>query len=284
MDDRIPFFLRVAVAVALACVSFASGLLGQAPDMNHVLFRQDFRGKGINFHFLQTTGPAEQIEERADGLVIRLPGTIKAKAVGVKTTFPIKGDFELTGSYEFLRLDMPTGKDYAQVGVAIYFKTASDGGEAAQLTRCNNVDASTYRCVRIFTDKGGKRQFQPQRTLTKALSGQLRLVRRGDVVSYSVKEEGNADFRELRQNPISPNDLEWAQIVAETDGATPVEVRILDFQIRGNQEVKAPAAPEKAAPEAPSRSRFLWLAIVVAVLIVLFGVGLWYRRRKQKAN
>ncbi len=253
------------------------------------MFHQDFRGKVIDFQSLKFTGAIEQIHEEPEGLRISLPGNnFTPTATGVKTMFPIGGDLEITASYDLLRLDTPPkGTKDGQAGVFLYLRTANPQ-VAAMLSRFNRAEGPCYRCTRITTDEQGKRQFKTETIPTQALAGQLRLGARGDVVSYLVKEEADADFRELHKVQMPSTDLAWAQVTAETsDAATHVDVRIVDFQVRSGQLLDKALASAQKAETRPLGSRTTPVAVLIAAMIVsslTLAFWLWLRKRSLGHN
>jgi hypothetical protein len=278
------FATRPAWFLGFVCLSLARPALGQPTDQIPLLFRQDFRGKSIDVDFLDIIGDTT-IDTEAGGVIIRLPDAIGSTApTGFKTAFPFEGDFEVTGSFEFVRLDTP-GKG-AQAGISLSVRTDNPGAEAAKFSLFNRPDGLAYRCTKITTDEDGNKKYAIKAAPAKAHAGQLRLARRGDRVSFLLKEENAEDFREVHQIALPPDGPAWAQLGAETsDGITPVVVRVIDFEVRSKSALKKDLSrlqPIGRQGAANDRTTFWVVLLTGAFLIAAVGVGL--RRFARKAG
>src|SRR5262245_5438591 len=112
---------------------FASG--GGSPENLKAEVLQDLRTHDFSTPILRLVGPeANRLAKRdAGGLRVTLPGRKAQGSVGVATGFPVRGDFEVTASFDLLRVEKPTAGFGA--GVSLYALADSDAKDAVSLAR-----------------------------------------------------------------------------------------------------------------------------------------------------
>ena len=136
---KIPFAIGAAMLLALllafCCEARGQGLTEKdSPASNlKAKFEQDFRGgdpKNPNLRFIHD----RNVRWETGGVRITMPaGQGKIPTTGVAANFQVKGDFQITASYEVLKAQQPT-EGYG-VGVSIYAAIDSNAGDAISLAR-----------------------------------------------------------------------------------------------------------------------------------------------------
>ena len=274
MIGRIPhpkMFMPFAILLAICVVR------GQAQEPRED--RVDFRGRKIDENLFAFVGPyaKRQIKEEAGGLRIVLPAEFaKPAPTGLLWKSRVAGDFEITLSYELLKANRPTKG--GGVGVNLYLKTDTPKDEAVLLSRIHQVKGgNVYFCTRTTVNKEGNRQADKTAIPTEALSGMLRLTRRGREVAYSVAEGDKADFRRLHAVDLGTEEVKYLRIAVDPGGSeSPVEARLRSFVVKQQMEPVADAPPPKApAQDEPSSSKWPLYLLALIGLIVL-GCGGWF--------
>jgi hypothetical protein len=258
------------------CLLWAACAAAAAPGAE---FQQDFRGRRIDPRLFRPTGVHTPRAVRAGpgGLRVTLPADLTSKLpVGVVPRLRVGGDFEIMMAFEILQVDRPRGGHGA--GVSIYITTASPTKEAATVALLVRPGGErVFISHRASTPPGQKRVHRGGRPMpTGSLSGKLRLVREGELLSYQVAEGGGNAFRELYQTELGTEDLDLVRFAADNGGSpTLVDVRIHGVTIRSDD---FPGGP----PEAPPTRRRLWLAGGLTVLLLAAGgCWLWWRRARS---
>jgi len=297
----LPLRFWLAGLLFLAAVGPALPLLAQGlppeqvappkqPPLREVY--QDFRGGKPLLPFLKPDGPDFDAMTRPEerGLRITLPAMRPNHyPVGVVLTFPLSGDFEITGSYELLSADRPA-KGY---GVGVTLSVATDPGRRkfGKVARLMLPKAGSAYAAEFWNNdlpKPDNYVFPPPKA-TEVQAGQLRLVREGSMVRCLVAEGSAKEFRPIFQWPLGADDLETVHFTV-TDSGSPgnrVDARLVDLRIRSSGPIPE-AAPEAAPPsdqQQPAGSR-VWLVLAVLLGLLLsgaLGVGLYLRSRRQAA-
>lgn len=269
MKTPMVYFLP-QVVLCLCCVIHA----GQAAPAAE--FVQNFQGRPYDPHSFRPTGTNTRRAIQADSRGLRI-SPIDANSrlpVGLVANLGVRGDFEITMSFELLRLNKPTQGNGA--GVSIYICTSSYNQAAATLGRFIHPDGEqNFLCHRATTPLGEERRHQGERFATTVGSGSLRLVRKGAVLSYQVAEGGSSAFQELYQTEWSGDDLEMVRFAAEHGGSpTSVDVLIKSVRVQADDFGAARAVPPP----------FRWTIGITMSLIAFFlatgSLWLWLRWRR----
>ncbi len=257
-------------------------------------------------------GPVGERDVRyeAAGLRITLPTGWKGDrpATGVRSRFRVKGDFEITLSFEILK-----EPDQADAG--------GNAGTRVNLGVIKDVPREDVTTVgRVMSPTNGRRfsgwalmwdgvtEKKVPHSIsrpTKAMTGRLRLVRSGADVHYAFSDGFDAGFTYFKKFPFGAEDLAQVRIVANTGGEkAALDVRVTDFRIRADSipdmpgaAVAVPAAapgPGAAIPQAqapPATADRGWLmaalliggAVVLVFAAVLVAGFLLFRRRGGQA-
>jgi WD40 repeat protein len=221
-----------------------------------LIFRHDFRGTKINKEFLKfaTKDDAKRYVQEAEGLRVSPPVVVpRGGPSGVMTTFRLRGDFDVSASYEILQADIP--EIGSPIGVSLYITTDTPTQDAVMLTRFNRQDGSHYTCSGIMTTQFGQnRQFPPHKLIpTDVVAGQLRLIRQGKVVRFLVADEGSDGFQELRRLDLGDEDVLYVRLAADpgSKDSPPVVARLRSIEVRG--QVGAPKAPPDVVVKSPEK-------------------------------
>jgi hypothetical protein len=238
-------------------------------------FAQDFRGCRYDAKVFRPSSSRRAIHAEAQGLRITLTGHGKRPPVALVPRFGIRGDFQITMAFELLRVDKPNAGDGA--GVSIYVTMASHTREAASIAQVVRPGGDKLVVAHwATTPPGGQRAHRGDGIATEASSGQLRLVRRGAILTYLVAPADSTTFREVYQTEFGSADIDMVRFAADSGGATSlVDVRIRGVSVRADE--LAPARP----PAEPIRWP-LWLAGGLTVLLLAAG-GFWLRSRSLRA-
>jgi hypothetical protein len=244
---------------------------------------QDFRGRKPLVDELKLVGMdrAQACEPEEGGLRITLAKTPRSnQPTGVRLMFSLEGDFEITGTYEVLSIDMPPGGGGA--GVALNVVATNNYQKFARLGRFRQPDVgNAYQAECRIKGRPSDRPFAAEPT--EARSGQLRLIRDGAQLHYQVADGPAHVFREIYQAEFTDDPVEIVRLAANNN-ATPagVDVRLIDLRIRYG------SGPPAAAAAPAERGRFsLLLALgmlVVLLLAIVLAAACYLRRRRQSAQ
>jgi hypothetical protein len=195
--------------------------------------------------------PQKAVRFETDGLRISLPaGYPGERQTGVAAGFALKGDFEITVRYEILREPDP----------------GDDGPPGSRLTLGVDLDIPGW-CAANFSRKVGsklgprlvawmaaredlKRERQVRLFVAEGREGRLRLVRKGDVLSYLAAGPGDKEFRRLQEYRFGGEAVREVRLSATTGGEkAALDVRFTDLSIRADGLTRRlPAAPPDTAP------------------------------------
>jgi len=242
------------------------------------------------------------VKYEPDGLRITLPpGYPRPRpGTGVVTDFGIKGDFEITLSFDILQEPELawTGKqtDLSLVVVPnepaepeVWHKANQNRASISRQSAGPRNESQILTCSTKWNeasvkDKWGNEIFANKDGLTnheffsEAKTGRLRLERRGSVLYFYAGEGVDQDFTLLHQHEFGEKDLKNVRILASTRGpGATLDVRVTDLRIRADGFARESAAK-------PQRLEGMeWLAIALAILGVVglsLGACLYVRRRR----
>jgi hypothetical protein len=272
-----PWFLLLGGLCATLLAGFL--LLAQqaqesAPAAGPMEFSHDFRGQPLPAE-LKAVGDAQHLHFEPEGLRITLPADrADLNPVGVASTFTLKGDFELTTTFEILHADVPqTGWG---VGVKLYVQKGQpspEGANIARLARPRDTQILTWDRSHIPPNP---HPFSGGPSPCTATSGRLRLQRIGTVLHYMWSPDSKGEtFEEIHRGEFGGDDIAIVS-VSGTTGRQPcrLDLRLLDFQLRG---VSA------NSPLPPRRSNWkVWLALLLLMLLSTgVALAMWQSRRTR---
>src|ERR1019366_961464 len=234
------------------------------------------------------------------GLRLNLPAGVSRNAAprGVKTGFGVKGDCEITVSFEILA-EPPKADAGAPVGTRLSLALAKEmpKGDFTSVARTISAKAGLLVVGCSFVPEEGSAKPVQQSSNTKAgkaQTGRLRLVRSGADVYYGGSDGIDGEFVFFRTYPFGGDDLREVRLLAGTGtNKAMLDVRVTDFRIRADAIPNMPAgspAPGGAAPAEPmagqpSGKGWLAVAVAVGIAIALLAAitvgGAFYRRRPK---
>jgi Protein of unknown function (DUF1583) len=250
-------------------------------------FYHDFRsGKPLPTE-LTLFGPnaAQVVKSEEGGLHVTPPPNGQLTGGwGVALKFALTGDFEVTGTYEFLSAAPPLNG--AGCGVALNALPVLNGRKFTKLGRFLRMDEGNIY-VAEFWNKDQPNTARRTGAPTETRAGKLRLARNGSVMHYLVADTPNGEFREIAAWEFGPEDLSMVRFIVNNNGSpTAVEARLVDLKVTGAQAPlsvnrEMPANQETAAdPQPKSRtSLMLMWGLLAAALLIAVGVRVVMRRR-----
>ncbi len=289
------FLAAIVVAISIASAQDdgqrKKGLLQQ--------IESSLKGEGEKRPEWKFVGPNSNnvVKFEPEGLRIKLPtGTPKERPnTGLSTGVHIKGDFEISASYEILDEQESVEKGAKSTAVQLIVNVEDPPNTRAVVARRvhakGGMQFSTWSNLQPF-------KLFPATTPT----GRLRIVRTGDTITFSRSEEGDGKFMMLSTDKFTASDVVDVKLACTTGGAdAKIDARFTDLRIRGANlsntkaaKLPEPAAPEEAAPpEAavpqPASSSSSWLIVFLIggiALLVFFvtAVGLTILLLKRRPN
>jgi serine/threonine protein kinase len=254
---------------------------------------------------------ADCVKFEPDGLRITLPATYPRQrpGTGVVTDFGVKGDFEITLSFEILggpilggwgnptelrlvvvpnEYPRPGKWHHANQNRAILSREPpgrnNAGGFVADSTRWNNEDVPKDEWGNEIFD--GIELHTRKRSPAAANTGRLRLVRSGPTLYFFTGDGPGEDFALLQTQQFGTEDLKNVRILGSTGGpGASLDVLVTDVSIRADALPKVSAPAPQKAPATGGRG---WLVAVSALsclsVAVAVSLGAWhYARTRRRA-
>jgi hypothetical protein len=275
-----------------------------APNLK-VKFHQDFRGgdpNNPNLRFVRD----QNIKWEPEGARITMPaGQGKFPTTGVAANFQIKGDFQITASFEVLKAEQPT-EGYG-VGVSLYAAIDPDANDALSLARRVGIKGGiNYLSDRMSPNPDKGRPDHDTKTRpSKAPTGKLRVQRVGTVIRFLFADGDSPNFVPILQNSknridreFGHGDIRYFQIGGDAGNSeAELDLRLLDLTVEAEELpglveaakrvppawVLNPQGPDgKAAPSPVWLRFFVILGASVAVLLAV-GVGAWLLLRRRRS-
>ena len=251
-------------------------------------YRCDFRGRNFDNASLAPLSPGtiRLMRPGSDGLEMRLPAGRMLPTVGISPVFRVRGDFEITASFEIRNQRSPQA-GYG-CGPTIYLATHSKSETSAMLGRLSRSDKKQVYSTNISSMVDASRQHQVRLFDTDVRRGKLRLVRVGPDLRFLVADGKDGPFRQLREAEFTPDDIQLVRLAAQqSDAATPVDVVWHEVVIRADELLDRPETltagerrhnPTYAPAPKPERLSWWWSLASGLALILLVGTVVWYRR------
>jgi hypothetical protein len=209
--------------------------LGTAGDN----FYEDFRGGHALPPELELIGPqaAKVAVPETGGLRLSLPaGRANPQPVGVRPRFQMRGDFEITLTYELLKIEQPrTGHG---VGVALAVNIAKSPSEDLTLARYLRVDKKELLAAdhRTYDSKRGnvhKTVFTPA---PSSKIGRFQLKRSGPRIRFLSGSGSSGVMQVFHQLDIGSEDLNSMRFSATSGGSSAAaDVRLLEIRIQADK-------------------------------------------------
>ncbi len=236
---------------------------------------QDFRGGQAPRPPLELIGPDadEVMRPEEDGVRISLPAHRMRllEPVGIAFKTPIAGDFEITGSYEFIDVDMPTSG--TGVGIALNVATEQQR-KFSRFGRFLLPGPGSVFLAEHWNNDAPQDRFSFA-VPTQQRSGKLRIVRKGATLIYLATEGAGDEFREISRSDFGTEPTAFVRFVVHNNNSpAAIDARLVDLHIRVE-----PAAAGEAAPR--PRTRLLAFGLSAGLLLVL-GLAAWAYGRRHR--
>jgi RNA polymerase sigma factor (sigma-70 family) len=242
------------------------------------VFSYDFRGRPIPPEFaLYGDLEGKFLRQEPEGLRITLspPYIHPWGGVGLLSKIGLRGDFEVTSTWEILHLEPPLEGGNIGVGATMRVHQGDEHSEAAatlaRVMHFGEREAIFWDLAQEHPADSGLRRAGGTPCQEKVV--RLRLKRTGDVLHYlwAPGQEGQ-NFEKIHSTPFVLDDIRSVRFSVTTSRFPHnVDVRWLNVQFRNSGQVSAPPAKSRPA---------IWGAIAILLLIALLFVGarLWGSR------
>jgi hypothetical protein len=281
----------MAMSLPSSVLVLAAMAFGQAPANE---FNHSFRDKAMpppEKMELYGMDANVEITPEPEGLRIHILGNRLRDGVGLRTSFPVTGDFEVTATFEILSAEKPTTGYGVGINLAL---SPSDYKKTAALSRHWTVNnRSGFQARMNGAGVEGRSEWEPSETM----KGQLRMRREGTMMSFLFNEEPGQPFRELLQAEYGKDNIDAFRLVVNS-GKSPaaVDVRILDVHLHwGGLPAHALTAPAPAVgnvgpvvvgePIVPAKLGQRWPMMLGLLFLLSVGLLMFYlvHSRKRKA-
>ena len=261
------------------------------PDLPAEGFYQDFRQQQELLPGLTLFGPdpTEVARFEKEGLRITFPPKREnPDRVGVQLKDRIKGDFEITATYEILKGTQPT--EGSGVGVELFVATGTPIKEELGVFRVARVnEGEVHMTARTTMDEGKPRYHAPQHFPSDCKSGRLKITRVGSEATLWAAEGDSKVFLELGREELGPEDVTLVRLNAYPGHRqNELDVRIKDLRVRGLRPNEAAALPSATPVTEPLKQegRKGWLAVMLggfalSMLVAMALLGLLFLRRRK---
>jgi hypothetical protein len=265
LKDSRSFFAGLVLAVLIG-IAPDSPAQGPATEAYY-----DFRGRPIPPDLTFGDPGGQFIRSEPDGLRITLPKDKARQArVGLSLPMAIRGDFEVTTTFEILRAEAPP-PEFGGYGVGILLRVNPDVG----IGRYVQGGGRQVLVWDRWTAGDGGRKLQTEAVPSPAKISRIRLQRTGNTLHYLWSAEPTGDrFEEIHQSEY-PDEVKVVRLIAETGKqACELDVRLRDLRVRGTDFV-----PLGIRSDGGGSKIWFWLAAAgVATLVI----GIWLYRRQQR--
>jgi serine/threonine protein kinase len=269
------FVLGIGMANWFAPLSVAEETQQKVLQELTMTFQGPENAQGFDF---MGPGAEKCVHFKPEGLRITLPagsGGDRPPA-GVTSARVLKGDFELTMRYEILAEPAEVdGNAGSRLSLSVHLNTPKPAPTAATINRSFGEKKRKVFVAWMsqWNEETQKAQFKSRNISTEAMQGELRMVRKGSVLSYYVTEKPGESFVLVQQYLFGTEDVKEIRIVGSTgDRKAALDVRITNLQIRAET---IPGVSTPANPTATD-SGALWISSVIALGLVLTGLGTWW--------
>ncbi len=285
--------LRLLVLLVLTVLGVGFLLAGNGDDSP--ASKEPFQEVSQSFKGVPEQGPRwdvfgpdaeECVRFEPAGLRITLPRGFPGPRpyTGLSTEIEVKGDFEVTVHFEVL--PQPAAEKAGNHHSRFTLEALLDEQEGINLSRSFEKDGQQFfgAWFSLRDEATGKERSQWKGTPTQALSGRLRMVRQGTVVSYYVAEQAQSDFTLIQESSWSAEPLEELRLIGWTGSAEgSLDVRITDFQLRAAALPGLSANPTLSSGGRGSMAKGVILVLGIN-LAILCGVWLLVRQRRERKN
>jgi LPXTG-motif cell wall-anchored protein len=238
-------------------------------------FSQDFRNGQLDRRVLSLVG--KQVHqfaalEKAGLRITQAKPDQRLEPVGCQTRFSIHGDFQVTATFEIL--DAPKPRIGFGNGVTLRLVKAPPEANAATLAWFNHPERGEVFVADDERSVGDKREHKHEFFPTSAKAGKLRIARTGSQVRFSIAEDGEGAFREVKQIDFGTEDIQMCRIAGVT-GMAPMnlDVRFTELSI---------TADDLPLPESGEGTMSLWWIWLGVNVVGLSAIGYFVYRRWRR--
>jgi hypothetical protein len=257
-------------------------------------YYRPFKGHPDNVPGWEPIGPDSErcVHFEAGGLHLALPqghGGVRP-STGVSAAITVKGDFEITMSFEIVKEPEQAEAGTGNTGTRLSLGITKDTPKLNQATISRAMGPQSGRVfvmwTSLWTDGADKATPLGAVFATEAKTGRLRLVRSGSDLSYYASEGADGDFNLLKVFPFGKEDLREVRIIGSTGGGQALlDALVADLRIRADAIPNMPTvpAPGTSPPKTAAKG---WLAagLLVGLLFVLsIALGVWFIRRQRNS-
>jgi serine/threonine protein kinase len=250
----------------------------------------DFRDGRYDYRWLhlEPNGPLTALAKPdRRGFRIQIPPRTDCRGIGAFTLFGIRGDFEVTASFEILRADRP--KDGGGVGPELYLRGGDGWGNYLSLARLMRTAEAQPQILVAWAERvDGEIQYHGDQKKTDLKSGSFRITRVGSTVRYFVAPRAGDDFRkdtdnfrEFAQHEFGTKDIDTVRLMAQVNNSDAgLDVIWKDLEIRAEA---LPGLDDGGASD--SRGWSSWWSLPAILAVIVAGAAWWSgpRRRAGKA-
>ena len=278
---------RAAIASGWTNNKTGSEVIANSPvdlDLSHlrVRYHQDFRNKQFDYQALEIrgrSGAAKLAQPREEGLLITLPRDRGSwSGLGVTPRFRVRGDFEITTSFEIVKVERPVVGN--NTGAMLWIVPEAKDADRAGLALHTRDEGALFVASRFVQAEGkGKRLGRVHATET--LAGRFRLVRTGATWHYYFAQGDDEEYQFLYRDELGESDLQTVLIEAiAMHSPKAVEVLWKDLTVRAEE------LPGWSGSPVAGTRRLLWLAAVAMATIAVLTAATWSlaHRARTKAQ
>lgn len=237
--------LRPALLVGIVSLIAFPRLVAQgAQKDNAAKYHEPFQGmpRVAKDFELVGSGAKECVKFEDQGVRITLPAGTSRPPIGVATNFGLKGDFDVSVSYEIFREpeqdDSGAPNTGTRISLTLKLDATSEAAIRRKITPALPVHILAWRTIR---PAGETKQSQKGANFPVThKTGRLRLERKGTEVSYYLAD-GDGDFKLLTTFPFVADDIQTIQLTGHASSPTAaLDARFKDLR------VEAASLPRKA--------------------------------------
>jgi DNA-directed RNA polymerase subunit RPC12/RpoP len=257
-------------------------------------FHQDFRGGDPKNPNLRPVRDANFRWEAEGARITIVAGEGRVPTTGIAGNFRIKGDFEITASYEVLAAEKPT-EGYG-VGISLFVAIDPEALDAVSLARRIGVKGNVLFLSDRMKPSGGNPVHTVRTKQSKAPAGKLRIQRLGSMVRFFVAEGDDPEFVPIYQDgnakkidaEFGDADIRYFQVGGDAGNSqSALDLRLLDLTVSAEElsgladvAAKRVVPPWILNPPAANAEPSAWPSWLVAIVIVCaallpIGVVAW---------
>ncbi|MEA3156705.1 MAG: hypothetical protein QOK44_4294 [Betaproteobacteria bacterium] len=280
----------IALTFGMSLCLVGAGVAGDGKNDAPEEFYQLFEGSEELSPELRLFGiePEKHVKLEPAGVRITLGTGYQGQRpyMGFATGFGLKGDFEITASFEILHEEraFENPEKFSGLCVEVIPQRPAER-DVEQWMKPSQDKASLFRHLGprkntmffAYTPPwdpiAGKDDVTPKSKHlrpTQAKAGRLRLVRTSAELAFLTSEGPDDDFTQIHKETFGQNDVNHVRVVATTSGVTAaLTVRVKDLRVRAQSFNNVQPVIQKKAWWKPL------VPVVVVVIVLSFGLLLW---------